>query len=354
VAAFFLASRLAQNPALAPHISLLPGIEIWLADVALVLLMGVHPLAARLALPVASILFPVPMFLNASPFARFGLMIFMGVPWVIATAWRFAPAKPGGRTRFAFFFSWFGTQKIEFLKKRRLNLPSVIHVIIAGVVFDLALNVLKSASPVGLSLLLCWLACGVAIFSFAEMLTATHVFITALLGIHAPALMRSPWLSTSVNEFWTRRWNIALSVLCFRPFFFGPLARRGIVPALFAAFLASAILHVLACFQALVQWPISLAFGAFFLVQPLLILAERALRVRRWPVSAARTWTLTALAVTSPLFIEPMTQIVMPDLSAADTVLPATILMFGVAIGLNLFMAVGQLLFCRSTTDGHG
>lgn len=347
IAAFLLASQLAAHAAHAPQISLLPGIELWLADVALVLLMGVHPFTARLALPVASILFPAPIFLRASPFARFALMILMGIPWVIATAWRFAPAKPGCRTRFAFFFSWFGTQKIES-RKRRLNLPSLVHLIIASMVFGLAIHVLKSASPAGFFLLLRWFACGVAIFACAEMFTASHDLLTATLGIHATALMRSPILSTSISEFWSRRWNVAMSAVLFRPFLFDPLARHRTV-ALFVAFLASAILHALVCFQALIQWPISLVFGAFFLVQPLLILAERALRVRRWPGWAARTWTLAALAVTSPLFVEPMTQIIMPDLSGTDTMLPVTIFMLAFAVGLNLFLAVGQLVFCRES-----
>jgi hypothetical protein len=53
-------------------------------------------------------------------------------------------------------------------------------------------------------------------------------------------------------------------------------------------------------------WRPAAACGAFFLAQPLLIAAERRLRVRRWPTAAGRAWTLGALAVTSPLVVEPV------------------------------------------------
>jgi Membrane bound O-acyl transferase family len=350
MATCLLAGQLAANLAHPPQISLTAGIAIWLADLALVLLMALHPFTARLSLPVASFFFPTPIFLHASPFSRFALMVLMGVPFVITVASRFAPTKPGCGARLAFFFSWFGTKTIQ-PRARSLDFKSLLHFIIAAVVFALALAVLRTASPAGPSLLLRWLACGIAAFAFAETITASHDFITALLGLDAPALMRSPALSASVSEFWTRRWNVALSQLGFRPLFFAPVARHGPVLALFAAFAASAIAHTLVCFMALGRWPISLAFGAFFLVQPLLILAERALNVRRWPILPARIWTLTALAVTSPLFVEPMTQIVMPDLAAVPNVLGPTLGMLAVAIGLNLFVALGQLVFCVAKTD---
>jgi hypothetical protein len=81
--------------------------------------------------------------------------------------------------------------------------------------------------------------------------------------------------------------SVAASALGFRPLVFAPLARRGIALALFAAFFASAVSHTLLAYMAMVRWKISLVCGAFFVVQPLLILAERRMNVRRWPTAGA-------------------------------------------------------------------
>src|SRR5205814_4583619 len=122
-----------------------------------------------------------------------------------------------------------------------------------------------------------WFSGGIAIFAFAEMATAGHDFLTALLGLTAPALMRSPVLSTSIGEFWSRRWNVAASELIFNQFCFAPLARHGIILAMFAAFFASAVAHMCLGLLATGGWKISIACGVFFLLQPFLILAERAM-----------------------------------------------------------------------------
>lgn len=346
--AFAIAVIAAANPFYRPEIPLHVGFALWVADMLLVLLLALRPFTARLGVPVAALLFPVPIFVQASSVSRFALMVLTALALVIAAAAFFAP--PRFRTPVAVLFCWFGTKTIA-RRPRKFDAIALLRLVMAAVVFAFALGVLKTAVPAGVTWLLRWFSCGVAVFSFGEMVVASQDFITAVLGLDAPALGRSPWLSTSVSEFWTRRWNAAVSELGFRYLFFRPLARHGRVRALFAAFLASAVVHYLLCFMATGRWEISLAFGAFFLVQPPFILAERALCVRRWPIPAARIWTLTALAVTSPLFVEPVAQIVMPVLDTTPTVLPATMVMLGVAIGLNLFLALGQLMFCIAKTD---
>ena len=42
---------------------------------------------------------------------------------------------------------------------------------------------------------------------------------------------------------------------------------------------------------------------AFFLAQPLLLLVERHMTVRRWPQLAARTWTIATLTALLPLLL---------------------------------------------------
>jgi hypothetical protein len=50
--------------------------------------------------------------------------------------------------------------------------------------------------------------------------------------------------------------------------------------------------------------------AAFFVLQLPFLWVERALGVARWRASRARVWTLTVLFVSSPLFVEPVLQIV--------------------------------------------
>jgi len=340
-----LGALVATNPFYEPHIPLPVGIAAWFADLAIVLILSVHPVTARLGILISGLFFAVPCFLWASSLSRGMLMCCMGFPFTIAAAPLFAPRTADFRRRLAYFFTWMGMRKIE-RRIRSFDIVSLFRLIISTVVFAVGLACIKTVSAVGLWLLVRWLGGGITIFAFAEMVTASHDLLTTLMGIKAPALMRSPFLSTSVAEFWAKRWNVAASELGFRPLCFTPLARHGIVLALFAAFFASAVAHMLLVYTAMGRWRISIICGAFFVVQPLLILAERGMKVRCWSTTAARVWALVALGVTSPLFVEPAIQLIAPSLSATDNVLLPTIAMLGFAVIVNVFFSMGQLVFC--------
>jgi hypothetical protein len=181
------------------------------------------------------------------------------------------------------------------------------------------------------------------ILAFAEMITAGHYFLTALMGIDAPAVTRSPYLSASIREFWAERSNPVASVLVFGKYFYAPLARRGVGLALCAAFFGSAAAHVLLLHMATGRWGISLMWGAFFLVQPPLIAVERRMKVRRWRPAAGRAWTLAALAIASPLLVEPALQLVEPSWGTPDQLLLPTVRVLGLAIFVSVFVSLGSL-----------
>jgi hypothetical protein len=153
----------------------------------------------------------------------------------------------------------------------------------------------------------------------------------------------------SIREFWAERWNPAASVLGFGKYFFTPLARRGVGLGLFAAFLGSAVAHTLLLYMATKRLRISLMWGAFFLLQPLLIAAERRMNVRRWRTIVRRVWTLGALAITSPLLVEPALQLLEPTLNPQDNLFVPTVRVFGLAVALNVFYALGALASIRLT-----
>jgi hypothetical protein len=84
-------------------------------------------------------------------------------------------------------------------------------------------------------------------------------------------------------------------------------------------------------------------WGAFFLVQPPLIAVERRMKVRRWRPAAGRAWTLAALAIASPLLVEPALQLVEPSWGTPDQLLLPTVRVLGLAIFVSVFVSLGSL-----------
>jgi hypothetical protein len=349
LAGFTLGAIVAANSFYQPHLSPEVGAATWIADMALVLILSVNVVASRIGILLAGSFFAVPCFVHASPLTRGLLMCGMAFPFAIANVPLFAPPSANFRNRLAYFFSWMGTQKIT-RRSASFDLASLVHFIMATMVFAGAVACVNTVSAVGFELLARWFAGGIMFLAFAEMVTASHEFLTARMGLIAPGVMQSPILSTSIGEFWAKRWNRAASALAFRPLFFAHFARRGILLALFLPFLASAVAHTLLAFMAIGHWNISIACGAFFLLQPVLILIERRINVRRWPTAAARVWTIGALTVTSPLFVEPALRIITPSLDTTNSVLPPTIAMLAVVMSVNLFFSVGALVSCPRST----
>ena len=348
-AAIAIGVLVSVNPFFEPHIPLDIGIAAWFVETALVVLFSWHPVTTRLGILMTGPFFAIPCYLQALPLSRGLLMCGMGFPFAIASSSLFAPPSANFRERQAFLFTWCGTQTIRRRPKSFEAMP-LFWLVVAALIFAAALAGLRSFPDVGAWRPARWLAGGVMIFAFAEMATASHDFLTTMMGLRSPALMRSPVLSTSINEFWTTRWNVITSRLGFRPLVFERLAPHGLVLALFATFFVSGVLHMLIAYVAMVRWKISLVCGLFFFVQPVLILCERTMRVRRWPTAAARLWTLSALAVTSPLFVEPVLQMIGPNLDRMTGVLSPTLFFLCFATTLNLFFAVGQWWSCRDMT----
>lgn len=121
------------------------------------------------------------------------------------------------------------------------------------------------------------------------------------LRVDAPPLMDRPLRSTSVSEFWGRRWNAAFNDLALR-LVFRPAARRsGILAATWLAFAVSGLIHEL-----VISLPAGAGFGlptAYFLTQALGISLERSspgnwLKLNR----GLSGWLFTMLIVAGPAF----------------------------------------------------
>lgn len=138
-------------------------------------------------------------------------------------------------------------------------------------------------------------------------------------GVEAKPLMNAPLLSTSVADFWGRRWNTAFRDLSTQ-LLFRPLARRwGIGVASWAVFLFSGVVHDL-----VISVPAGGGYGlptAYFLLQGMAIQLERSALFARLKLdsTAARrcfAWAVV-LGPAGLLFHEPFrAAVILPMMKA--------------------------------------
>ena len=138
-------------------------------------------------------------------------------------------------------------------------------------------------------------------------------------GIQAEPIMNSPFLSSSLNDFWGRRWNLAFRDLAFS-YVARPLARSiGIAWATIAVFVVSGLVHEL-----VISFPVQSGWGgptAYFTMQVCGLLLERStLGHKLGLASGFRGRLFAALVVIGPvgfLFHEPFVRhAILPTLAA--------------------------------------
>ena len=124
-----------------------------------------------------------------------------------------------------------------------------------------------------------------------------------LAGVDCGPLFKAPLRSTSLGEFWGRRWNLAFSEMTALAVY-QPLARHaGRRPAIAAAFLTSGLLHELA-----ISVPVHAGFGLpllYFALHGGLMRVEDALKHAGRPIDRTpwlgRLWTLGWVGVPLPI-----------------------------------------------------
>jgi hypothetical protein len=140
------------------------------------------------------------------------------------------------------------------------------------------------------------------------------VGVAQLFGHSVHGLLDQPFRSTSLTEFWGRRWNRMVHINLATGFF-RPLARRGLPTwGLFAAFAASGVFHALAVLGAgplrVVALPCAYVLWSF-LGHGLAVLIEQALGWHHrsaHPRAQAMAWarTLFLFLALSPGLLEPL------------------------------------------------
>jgi alginate O-acetyltransferase complex protein AlgI len=121
------------------------------------------------------------------------------------------------------------------------------------------------------------------------------------LRVDAPPIMNRPLGSTSVSEFWGRRWNAAFNDLALR-LVFRPVARHtGTVAATLIAFAISGLVHEL-----VISLPAGAGFGlptAYFLVQGLGVLVEHSSAGKALRLGGGTSgWVFTMIVVAGPAY----------------------------------------------------
>jgi alginate O-acetyltransferase complex protein AlgI len=121
-------------------------------------------------------------------------------------------------------------------------------------------------------------------------------------GVQARPLMNAPLSSTSVSEFWGKRWNTAFRDVTHR-FLFRPLIPwLGPRWAILAGFLFSGLVHDL-----VISLPAGGGYGLptlFFLIQALALLAERSRAGRAIGLADGwRGWAFTMVVLSAPVWL---------------------------------------------------
>ena len=208
--------------------------------------------------------------------------IFCGCKWMTWRGARIAGASL--RRNLGYLLAWPGLDADGFLNpdpRAASPRPSKAEWLFALLKFALGLAVLYGIVPLlrgNDAYLVGWVGMVgiVLLLHFGSFHLLSCAWRTA--GVMAKPVMNWPLLSTSLGDFWGRRWNTAFRDLTHR-FLFRPLTPRlGPRGAVFAGFVFSGVVH-----DVVISWPAEGGYGgptAYFIIQGAGILVERS-RVAR-------------------------------------------------------------------------
>ncbi|HVT05119.1 MAG TPA: MBOAT family protein [Thermoanaerobaculia bacterium] len=283
------------------------GVAIWAAAMFLIAALGGSRIGARVGVLVAVLLLPLPVLVTGVAI-RIGLLAFL-IAACLARAVDFAfgraPRGFGARLLYSFAFLAFVDTLLVSRRSRSFDGGSAARIVIAFTVGGTALALWSAPASFPFWVrypMRCFLG-GTVVLAMAEITTGVVRVITGVFGVTLPPVHDAPYRSRTVSEFWNRRWNLATG-RWLREYCFMPLARRGVMFALCAAFAASAALH--AYLIVFVDPSAALSWAAFFFAQPVLMVLERQLQVRRWSRAAGRAWTMATLLLLFPLLLSPV------------------------------------------------
>jgi hypothetical protein len=231
--------------------------------------------------------------------------LYAGCKWLTYRDVRTRGAAPDGLRALAYLLAWPGMAATAFLSAtdRRAQPPPSEWIVAALKTLlgaTLTWIVARTALPVH-PLLAGWL--GMVGLIFVLHFGTFHLLSLGWrsLGVNAMPVMRNPLRSSSLAEFWGRRWNTAFHELATR-FTFRPLRPTvGPTGATLLVFLVSGLIHEL-----VISIPAQGGYGlptGYFVLQGLGIAGERTRLGRRLGLGRGwRGWLFTVLVTAGPAF----------------------------------------------------
>jgi hypothetical protein len=247
--------------------------------------------------------------------------LWLGLKWGTLVDARRVGLRPGFRRSLAYMLAWPNTDALTFLNERERGRKPLAREW-TGALLNTSFGLVLLYVGVRLTYPVSPLLAGWA--GMIGLVLVLHFGLFQLLalgwrraGVNATSLMQSPIKSTSLAEFWGRRWNTGFSGPA-RRYMHRPLAGRiGGAGAALWVFVASGLLH-----EAVISVPAGGGYGlptAYFLFQSLMMQVERSRIGRRLGLGRGfRGWVFVfvvtagpALLVFHPLFIR---EVILPFL----------------------------------------
>lgn len=233
------------------------------------------------------------------------IAIFFGCKWQTWFSASAARANASVLRNLGYLFLWPGMDAEEFLSADGVGKrPTITEWFgaLSKTIAGITLVIVAARNLERMPSLLCGWTAMLGLILFLHF--GTFHFVALLwqsAGVNAEPIMRSPLSSTSLGEFWGKRWNIGFRELS-HGLVFQPVRQiSGLVPATLAAFLASGLIH-----DFVISFPARSGYGlptAYFLLQGVGLLLERSRVGRRLGLGhGARGWFFVLLIVGAPAF----------------------------------------------------
>jgi alginate O-acetyltransferase complex protein AlgI len=248
--------------------------------------------------------------------------IFLGCKWLTLCRAKRRGSPTGLPQMLAYLFLWAGMDAENFLAPRDRGHP--VHRALpkvglaAGKIALGAVLIFGVARAARNELLAGWIGMIGIILVLHFGIFELAAISWQMFAIAARPIMDAPLQSTSLTEFWGRRWNGAFNQLVLDVFFRRFARSFGTVRATLTAFLISGLIHEL-----VISLPAGAGYGlptSYFLLQGWGIIAQRT-SSKRWSLDqGARGWLFTMLITAAPafwLFHPPFVQrVIIPFLQA--------------------------------------
>ncbi len=143
-----------------------------------------------------------------------------------------------------------------------------------------------------------------------HILDAQYRLLWKAFGISLPSMMISPIESASLREFWGQRFDRMVADILV-DVVYKPARRRQCPRAIasFAVFFASGFLHGYPVLLGCGSLYDAFAVGAFFMLQPVLLLVEEQIRIDMWPRPLRTLWLVLCLVLPAPLAVQPFSKL---------------------------------------------